>query len=102
MKKIFTFLMVALFSATMFADTWTVAGSNTAVFGTSWDPANTANDMVLVDGLYQFVKEDVAVAKGSIGFKVCKNHSWDEAYPSSDYQLNIAEDGAYDITIKFN
>lgn len=104
MKKIFTFLMVALFSATMFADTdtWTVAGSNTAVFGTSWDPANTANDMVLVDGLYQFVKEDVAVAKGSIGFKVCKNHAWGEAYPSSDYLLNIAEDGAYDITITFN
>lgn len=102
MRKIFTFLLLALFSATTFADTWTVAGNNPDVFGISWDPTNIENDMKLVDGLYQFVKEDVTVGKGSIDFKVCKNHAWDEAYPSSDYKLNIAEDGKYDISITFN
>ena len=49
MKKIFSFLMAALFSVGMFATTYTVAGGSADVFGTTWDPANTANDMTKLE-----------------------------------------------------
>ena len=83
-------------------DTWTVAGSSTVAFGTSWDPTNTANDMVKQnDGTFKWEKENLELAAGSIQFKVAKNHSWDEAYPSKDYNLAIDAAGLYTITITF-
>lgn len=102
MKKILSFLMVALFSASMWATTWTVAGSNATLFGTTWAPENTANDMELVDGLYTWSKAGAELAAGEIAFKVVKDHAWDEAYPSQDYKLAIEEGGIYTITITFN
>ena len=83
-------------------DTWTVAGSSTVAFGTSWDPTNTANDMVKQnDGTFKWEKENLELADGSVNFKVAKNHSWDEAYPSQDYKLAIDATGIYTITITF-
>jgi len=83
-------------------DTWTVAGSSTVAFGTSWDPTNTANDMVKQnDGTFKWEKENLELAAGSVDFKVAKNHSWDEAYPSQDYHLAIDAAGIYTITITF-
>ena len=83
-------------------DTWTVAGSSTVAFGTSWDPTNTANDMVKQnDGTFKWEKENLELADGSVDFKVAKNHSWDEAYPSQDYKLAIDAAGIYTITITF-
>ena len=83
-------------------DTWTVAGSSTVAFGTSWDPTNTANDMVKQnDGTFKWEKENLELADGSVNFKVVKNHSWDEAYPSQDYNLAIDAAGIYTITITF-
>lgn len=83
-------------------DTWTVAGSSTVAFGTSWDPTNTANDMVKQnDGTFKWEKENLELAAGSVNFKVAKNHSWDEAYPSQDYNLAIDAAGIYTITITF-
>lgn len=102
MRKFFSLFVAALFSATMFADTWTVAGAPASVFGSEWTPSNTDNDMTLVDGLYTLVKEGVTVAAGNVSFKVVKNHAWGTEYPSSNYNLAIAEDGQYDITITFN
>ena len=85
-------------------DTWTVAGSNTDLFGTAWDPTNTANDMVKngETGLYEWTASEVALPKDDVTFKVVKNHSWDEAYPAQDYKLTIAESGKYDLKITFN
>ncbi|MBQ7672689.1 MAG: hypothetical protein IJS49_06405 [Paludibacteraceae bacterium] len=109
MKKIYSLLLLAglfLLGAqnVMAQDTWTVAGSSTAVFGISWDPSNAANDMVYDsgDGLYHFTKNNVELPDGSISFKVVKNHAWDEAYPEIDYVLAIAEAGIHNITITFN
>jgi hypothetical protein len=103
MKKFFSLFVAALFSIAMFADTWTVAGSSEEVFGTTWDPSNTANDMELVEGTqYQLVKTDYILPKCDIAFKVCKDHKWDEAYPSSDYILSIPSSGKYTITITFD
>ncbi len=84
-------------------DTWTVAGSDESLFGTTWDPANTANDMQLVEGLYTWQKTDVAIpANTVVKFKVVKNHAWSEAYPDNDYVLTITEQGTYTITITFD
>ena len=84
-------------------DTWTVAGSDESLFGTTWDPANTANDMQLVEGLYTWQKTDVAIpANTVVEFKVVKNHAWSEAYPAKNYLLTIAEQGTYTITITFD
>ncbi len=84
--------------------TYTVAGGNTDLFGTAWDPANTANDMTLnaETGLYEWSKADVTLEEGTVQFKVVVNHAWDEAYPAENYALNIAEAGTYDILITFN
>ena len=85
------------------ADTWTVAGSAQALFGTAWDPANTANDMQLVEGLYTWQMTDVAIpANTVVEFKVVKNHAWSEAYPAQNYLLTITEQGTYTITITFD
>ena len=84
------------------ADTWTVAGSSTELFGTAWAPANEDNDMTLVDGLYTWTKSEVALPASTVEFKVAKNHAWDEAYPLNNYQLAIPETGKYNVTITFN
>ena len=84
------------------ADTYTVAGSDAAIFGTSWDVTNTANDMVKANGIYKWEKAELNLAVGDIEFKVAKNHSWDIAYPAQNYVLNIAEAGEYTLTITFD
>ena len=81
---------------------WTVAGSSEVAFGTTWAPANKANDMIKQeDGSYKWEKTELELAAGSILFKVCKDHAWTEAYPAENYELAIAEGGIYTITITF-
>ena len=84
--------------------TWTVAGAPDTVFGTSWDAANTNNDMVKqTDGTFKWEKDDLTLPEGNIAFKVVKNHDWNAgSYPSANYLLPIAESGIYTITITFN
>ena len=86
--------------------TYTVAGDNAAAFGTTWDPTNAANDMVLEGDLYKWTKTNVALsANTEIKFQVVKNHDWSAGqWPGSgnDWVLNtITEDGLYTITITF-
>ena len=81
--------------------TYTIAGSSEVAFGTAWDPTNAANDMTLAEGIYKWEKKDIALAAGSIKFKVCEDHAWNVAYPAQDYELAIAEAGKYTITITF-
>lgn len=88
--------------APVVTDTYTVAGSDAAIFGEAWNPALTANDMTLADGVYTWEKAELNLTAGTIGFKVVKNHSWDIAYPAQNYVLNIAEEGEYTITITFD
>ena len=46
----------------MAAETWTVAGSPASVFGTAWDPANTANVMAdQGDGNYKWEKRNASI-----------------------------------------
>ena len=83
-------------------DTYTVAGSNAALFGTTWAPGNADNDMTLVDGLYTWSKDNVELSKGAFEFKVVVNHSWGEAYPASNYNQPVAVKGIYNVKITFN
>ena len=88
--------------APVVTDTYTVAGSDAAIFGESWNPALATNDMTLADGVYTWEKAELNLTAGTIEFKVVKNHSWDIAYPAQNYVLNIAEEGEYTITITFD
>jgi hypothetical protein len=88
--------------APVVTDTYTVAGSDAAIFGESWNPALATNDMTLADGVYTWEKAELNLTAGTIEFKVVKNHSWDIAYPAQNYVLNIAEDGEYTLTITFD
>ena len=83
--------------------TYTVAGDNAYVFGTTWDVTNTANDMELQeDNTYKWEKENLELPVGNVEFKVAQDHSWSVNYPKDNYVLAIAESGSYTITITFN
>ena len=83
--------------------TYTVAGGNADLFGTAWDPANTANDMTkLEDGTYKFEKTEITLPAGNVEFKVVEDHAWTVCYPAENYQLVIPEAGVYTITITYN
>ena len=85
--------------------TYTVAGSSAAMFGTTWDATNSANDMTLGDGgVYSITYENVEPAS-AIQLKVLKNHSWDEGSwgdkdTGDNYTFNVAE--TCDVTVTFD
>lgn len=82
---------------------WTIAGSSLALFGTSWDPANADNDMtVQSDGTFKLELKNKTLPKGTIQYKVAKDHDWGTAYPSSNASFAIPEDGEYNVTFTFN
>ena len=82
---------------------FTVAGTPASVFGTAWDPSNTANDMTLVGGLYTWTKQNVDIIAGTtVAFKVAANNSWDFSWPEENFWQTFDESGAYNLTITFN
>ena len=83
---------------------FTVAGNNTTLFGSStWSASNADNDMTTTDGLtYTWTKENVELSEGDVLFKVCENHAWGTSYPSDNYCLNIPNNGTYNVTITMN
>ena len=85
-----------------YTTTWTVAGDQ-ALFGTDWNTGDTNNDMTTTDYVnFTWSKENVSLSQGKVEFKVVKNHSWDVAYPGSNYELIIPSNGTYNVTITFN
>ncbi len=81
---------------------WTVAGTPAEVFGTTWAPAETSNDMVKGEGnTWTFTKENVSLTAGNIEFKVCGDHAWVPSYPGSNYVLPVPEAGTYNVIITF-
>jgi hypothetical protein len=91
---------------------YTVAGAfkaneeeNASFFGTAWDVAAEANDLVKGgDGLYTKKFENVELEAGTILYKVVRSHSWDFNWGfdgnNADYVVNEA--GKYNITFIFN
>ena len=103
-RKLFSLLVLLVTAVTgaWAADTYTVAGNNSAMFGSAWDPTNTANDMTKNgDGTYSITYTNVYL-EDDVQYKVVVNHSWNEAYPDVDRVFNIAEAGTYTLTIHFN
>ena len=81
--------------------TYGVAGDSADVFGSGWDPTNTANDMTKgEDGVYSITYKDVQAQ--DISFKVVTNHSWNPSYGwgTGNYVIKVTE--ACDVTIKFD
>ncbi len=80
--------------------TWTVAGVK-ALCGTDWDTANKNNDMTYDEATDSYVKVFTNVKAGNYQFKCAKDHKWDVAYPSSNYNLKVEKDGStVTITLK--
>lgn len=103
MKRIFAFILflspiIALSSIA--DDTWTVAGSNTTLLGSEWNPADGNNDMPYIghkndNGTprYYHILSIYSTTAQSVDFKVCKNHGWGEAYPSSNAWASFTGNG---------
>ena len=87
-------------------DTYTIVGSSTALFGTTWDTGNTANNMTeTASGVYTLTKENVELTAGDITYKAVKNHDYSNGqWPngSANNTLNIPQDGLYNVTFTLN
>ena len=85
-------------------DVYTVAGSSAAIFGTTWDSENTANDMTYNPGtgLFEITYADVE-AEDAIQLKVLMNHSWDDAWgdpiTGDNYTFNVTDTCDVTVTI---
>lgn len=94
-------------------DTWTVVGSATgsstggqtdALFGSSWDPTLTANDMTKSGSTWTWTKNNVNLTAGTIKFKIAKNHAWDTTVPADATNLSktVSAAGTYNVTVTYN
>ena len=84
-------------------ETYTVAGSPAAIFGTDWDPTNVENDMTeQADGTFALTKYNCQLAGSELEFKVTDNHSWDNAWPDNNVVVTVEEAGLYDVTFIIN
>ena len=80
--------------------TWTVAGSS-ALCGSNWSTTDTKNDMTYDAATDSYVKVYQNVKAGNYEFKCAKDHAWNTAYPSSNYNLKVEKDGStVTITLK--
>ena len=88
-------------------------GIEDPIFGTTWDPTLSENNLVKGDdGVYTLSLNDVMLTPGqNILYKVVRSHSWDINWGfnggNADYYVNQAlpdgaQQGAFDITFKFN
>ena len=86
-------------------DTWTVAGTLPLV-DTEWTPSDPNGDMIPDGngkGVSSYERNNIVLEKGiNYEFKVCKNHSWDEAYPEQNYIIKVDETAKYHVKIFFN
>ena len=84
-------------------ETYTVAGTPAAIFGTEWDPTNVENDMAQqADGTFALTKYNCQLAGSELEFKVTGNHSWDNAWPDNNVVVSVEEAGLYDVTFIIN
>lgn len=89
--------------------TYTVAGNYAEIFGETWNPALTENDMTLdpSDGLYKLVKKGIYVPTGfRLEYKVVADHDWSNSWgktPDGNNQdYYFTESGTYNLLFLFN
>ena len=84
-------------------DTYTVAGTPAAVFGTEWDPSIADNDMIKqADGTFALTKYNCELAGNELQFKVVGNRDWGNAWPNDNVVVEVEGPGLYDVTFTFN
>lgn len=100
-----SFLISVIAGGTTTEDTWTVAGTQPLTDKT-WDPTDPNGDMLPNGngkGVSSYERNNIVLEKGTnYEFKVCKNHSWDEAYPEQNYIIKVDETAKYHVKIFFN
>ena len=113
MKKLLLLTLVLLggFSAAFADDTWSVAGT-TELTGYNFDTSKNDMEYNSSTSLWEWQRShvylDTDAADNAYRFKIVKNHSWDEAYPASDWQIKdgagnqFTETGYYNVKITFN
>ena len=83
-------------------DVWSVAGDKT-LLGLDWDASSNNNNMITYDGEnYSLTKKCLTLPRGTYEYKVFKDHSAHESYPSSNATLVIEEDATYTVKFTFN
>lgn len=81
---------------------WTIAGDE-SLLGSDWDVNNISNNLYTTDGVnYSLTKNEIVLSKGTYQYKVFKDNSTQESYPSSNASLSINEDGVYNVKFTFN
>lgn len=83
---------------------WTVVGDNSTIFGSTWSPTTTANDMSYSSSKYTKTYSNVTLTCGTtVNWKLACNGSWDFAgFPGSNQSFTIRASGKYNITFEFN
>lgn len=110
MKKLITFVLLMLgvgVNVVEAQDTYTVVGENLGDQALTWTETDTFGDMAQVGETTTYsitFKEVKFTSTQTFAFKVVKDHSFDNAWPSG-YNNNYTHSydaGVYDITITFN
>ena len=85
--------------------TYTVVGPE-AMFGTNWDPSNTANDMTKQeDGTYTKTIENVTLAAEATNeYKIVRDRSWEwkELLGGANLTFSVDKSGIYNLTFVLN
>lgn len=102
MKKLFTFIMLSIFTVLTAnaQDTYVVAGVS-SMMGSHWNGTDEANQMTSDDGVnYTLVKEGVKLEAGiGYDYKIVKNS--DGWFPNYNQKVTVSETGIYTITFKY-
>lgn len=98
-------LLAVLLPTTAEATTYTIAGNNAKLWGQTWTPSATANDMTRQsDGTYKWTSATITAEQNlSLAFKVCEDHAWDVSYGNNgkDYTYTLKA-GSGKVSITFN
>ena len=85
--------------------TYTVVGDNAALLGTTWDVANTKNDMGYNPTTKTYTKVYEDVAAGTYLIKCAQDHAWGVSYGGTatdgNYQFIVETDGST-VTVTLN
>ena len=93
---------VQVFDVGIAVDNWTIAGDKD-LLGVEWDVMYNRNRMLTYDGdNFILTKTELALSKGTYQYKVFKDNTTIESYPSSNASLEINEDGVYNVNFTFN
>ena len=75
----------------LWAQTYTVAGSDAQALGTTWDPGNTSNNMTLYSGNMYYLLKTVTYSSNTNGeYKITVNNNWTVSYGANGGSDNVS------------